>query len=222
MYTFRKIKLSHWDNAEWYFYPTSINDIFVHFHTICKREMDAGIKEYFENAIIGDDGHIWHPHPDTPFGVGVDVLSNTRGIPWIQAAVILENQTLNDRLNAFRKNNGIYLADNMKWFTDQENTGVEILEEKQLSEMEFPAEELFKYSDIRVMKWDIPGMSIRGTHWYAKVGKYDVVDKNGKMKWNTEQDAINAGRLWVDEYNRKESMNFKYVRGKKVRNKKPM
>jgi hypothetical protein len=46
-------------------------------------------------------------------------------------------------------------------------------------------------------------MSIRGTHYYAKVNKFDVIGSDGAMKWDTEIEAIKAGQWWVDEYNRK-------------------
>lgn len=220
MYTFRKIKLPGWEKAQWYFCPKSVTDVIDHFNVICKREISAGCKERVENAVVCSDGTLYHPHPETPFGVSVDILSNTMGIPWVQAAVTLENQTLNDRINSFRDSNciNLYLADNLTWFAEYENMKVEVLEEFTSSSMEFPVEEIFKYSDIRTMKWDIPGMSIRGTHYYAKVGKFDVIGPDGAMKWNTEVEAIEAGQWWVDEYNRKAAKDFTYIHGQRCVN----
>lgn len=218
MYTFRKIKLPDWTKPQWYFRPNDIMDIVNHFNTICKREISAGCKEYVENAVVCPDGTIYHPHPDTPFGASVDMLSSTMGIPWVQAAVTLENQTLNDRLEVFRdpKCINLYLADNLTWFVEYEGMHVDVIDEVGRLALEFPVEQIFTYDDIRTMKWDIPGMSIKGTHYYAKVNKFDVIGPDGAMKWNTAAEAIKAGQWWVDQYNRKASQIVKYVHGKPI------
>ena len=167
-----------------------------------------------------DDGSLYHPHPDTPFGVSVDIFATSMGMPWIQAAIMLENQTMQDRVNSFRdpKCLNMYLADNMTWIAEYDGMNIDIIEEHFSNDMEFPIETIYKYSDIRTMKWDIPGMSIRGTHWYAKVDKFDVIDKDGRMKWNTEKEAMDAGIWWVDKYNHKAAMDVKYVHGQRYVN----
>lgn len=217
MYTFHKIKLPNWDKPQWYLCANSIADVLDHFNTICKREIAAGCKEYVEKAAILPDGTMWHPHPDTPFGVAANVLENTLGIPWVQAAVTLENQTLQDRIKTFRDPNciNLYLANNMTWFAQHESMEIEVIQKYVADDLEYPIEEVFTYDDIRTMKWDIPGMSIRGKHYYAKVDKFDVIGPDGSMKWDTENEAIEAGKWWVDEYNRKASKDFQYIWGKK-------
>ena len=82
---------------------------------------------------------------------------------------------------------------------------VDVIDEVGRLALEFPVEQIFTYDDIRIMKWDIPGMSIKGTHYYAKVNKFDVIGPDGAMKWNTAAEAIKAGQWWVDQYNRKAS-----------------
>lgn len=220
MYTFRKIKLSGWSKPHWYLQANSVADVLDHFNTICRREIAAGCKEYVEDAVVCPDGSLWHPHPDTPFGVSTNVLENTMGIPWLTAALILENQTLQDRIRAFRDERciNLYLADNLTWFSEYEDMDVEMVEERMSDELIYPIEEIFTYSDIRTMKWNIPGMSIRGTHYYAKVDKFDVIGPDGSMKWNTESEALRAGRWWVDEYNRKASEGAEYMYGRKYIN----
>lgn len=224
MYTFRKIKLPNWDKPQWYFCPQSIVDVLDHFNTVGKREISAGCKEYVENSVVCPDGQIWHPHADTPFGVAVSVVENTMKVPWVQAAVMLENQTLQDRIKTFRDPNCVqlYLADNMTWFAQHDTMEIEIIEEIHSQSLDFPIEKIFTYDDIRTMKWDIPGMPIRGKHYYAKVGKFDVIGPDGSMKWDTEDEAIRAGEWWVDEYNRKASTDFYYIYGKKYRDGKPI
>lgn len=220
MYTFRKIKLPNWTKPQWYLCPNTIIDVIDHFNVVCKREISAACKEYIQNAVMCDDGSLYHPHPDTPFGVSVDIFATSMGMPWIQAAIMLENQTMQDRVNSFRdpKCLNMYLADNMTWIAEYDGMNIDIIEEHFSNDMEFPIETIYKYSDIRTMKWDIPGMSIRGTHWYAKVDKFDVIDKDGRMKWNTEKEAMDAGIWWVDKYNHKAAMDVKYVHGQRYVN----
>lgn len=207
MYAFRKIKLAGWNKPQWYLLATSITDVIDHFNTICRREIKAGCKEYVENSIFTPDipGGVYHPHPNTPWGVGVDVLASTLNIPWVEAAVRLENETLQDRLNTYRDDKCIhlYLADGLTYFGEYAGMDVEVLEVMHTQELEYPIDKIFTYEDIRTMKWDIPGMNIRGTHYYAKVGKFDVIGPDGSMKWDTEYEAMAAGMWWVDEYNRK-------------------
>lgn len=216
MYTFRKIKLPNWERPQWYFIPKTLSDVIDHFNTIVRREIKAGCKEYVEEAIVTPTKHIYHPHPDTPFGIGVDVLSNTFKIPWIEAALRLENQTLQDRIELFRKPNTInlYLGDGITWFAEYAGMNVEVFEEIELKEIIYPLEEVYKYEDVRYMKWDIPGMKIKGTHWYAKVDNIDIIDKDGNMKWNTEQEAHLAAKWFIDNYNKKAS-KFKWICGQK-------
>lgn len=217
MYTFRRIKLPNWTKPQWYLRANDVSDVLDHFNIICKREISAGCKEYVEEAVVCPDGTMWHPHPDTPFGVAANVVENTLGIPWIQAALTLENQTLQDRIKTFRDPNckNLYLADNMTWFAEYESMGVEVIQEHISHDLNYPVEEIFTYDDIRTMKWDIPGMSIKGTHYYAKVGKFDVIGPDGSLKWDTETEAMNAGMWWVDEYNRKAAMNTEYIHGQR-------
>ena len=53
----------------------------------------------------------------------------------------------------------------------------------------------FIRKDIRYIQWK------DGSHWYAKIGKYDVVDENGNQKWNTRNEAINAAYSFLKTLN---------------------
>lgn len=207
-YRFRKVKLPNWNEGMWFLCPQHITDVLDHFNIIIKREIAAAAQEHVRDAIVTSSGEVRYPHPDTPFGVGVIVLADTFGIPWWEAAVKLENQTLQDRLNAYRDSEfiNIYLGDGITWFTEPKDMDIQILEEVFLDELVYPVKKIFDYSDVRYMKWDISGMNIKGTHWYAKVGNMDVIDKDGKMKWNTEEEAHKAAEWFVDDYNRKASI----------------
>ena len=39
-----------------------------------------------------------------------------------------------------------------------------------------------------------------GQHYYAKIGKLDVLDKNGNQKWNTKEETIEAAKWYIEKY----------------------
>lgn len=56
----------------------------------------------------------------------------------------------------------------------------------------------YSRSDIKTNKW------WGGKHYYAKVGKIDVVDDYGNCKWNTEQYAYDMAVKFMDKLNNNE------------------
>ena len=48
--------------------------------------------------------------------------------------------------------------------------------------------------DVRFIVWD------SGVHYYAKIGKLDIVDKDGNRKWNTRAEAESAARWYINQY----------------------
>lgn len=62
--------------------------------------------------------------------------------------------------------------------------------------LEYPEPEVYTDKDIRYIQWK------DGSHWYVKIGKYDVVDENGNQKWNTRNEAINAAYNYLKELNK--------------------
>ena len=45
------------------------------------------------------------------------------------------------------------------------------------------------------MQWNMLGN--KGTHWYAKIGKRDIHDSEGNMKWDTKEEAENAAEWYL-------------------------
>jgi len=39
-------------------------------------------------------------------------------------------------------------------------------------------------------------------HYYAKVGKLDVTDKNGNIKWNSHKRAMEVAKEFMNELNK--------------------
>lgn len=47
------------------------------------------------------------------------------------------------------------------------------------------------YLDIKISRWP------EGKHYYAKVGKYDVQDEKGNVKWNTAKEAKRVAKTFL-------------------------
>ncbi len=41
-------------------------------------------------------------------------------------------------------------------------------------------------------------IEINGNHWYAKIGKLDIKDKDNNMKWNTKAEAEAAAKWFIE------------------------
>ena len=63
-------------------------------------------------------------------------------------------------------------------------------------ELEYPEPDTYTVNDIRYIQWK------DGSHWYAKIGKYDVVDENGNQKWDKYNDAIVAAYKFLKTLNK--------------------
>lgn len=67
-----------------------------------------------------------------------------------------------------------------------------ICDEVYKNSLVFPDVERPSIEDVNFIVWN------GGKHWYAKIGKMDVV-VNGEQKWNTKEEAINAAKSYIDE-----------------------
>ncbi len=74
----------------------------------------------------------------------------------------------------------------------------EIVEERFEDKLVYPIESHVRLEDVRYIQWNMPDLNIKGTHWYAKLGKRDVVDKDGNMKWNTKAEAEKAAEWFIE------------------------
>lgn len=208
MYHFVKIKSKlHGDEnkkGNWYFKPNSIDQVVEHFKTIFGKEISAGIHDKM-NAD-------WAKHPDTAWRYAVDCICNVKGygwdchgLPWLEEATKLENEVLQGRIRDFTKGVECLLANGVQQLCYIPEYH-EIVDEIEKDTLEYPIEEQYHFEDVRYMKWDMPGLAIKGVHWYAKIGNEDVRDKDGNMKWNTKEEAEEAARWFCQELNWKRNL----------------
>ena len=113
---------------------------------------------------------------------------------WIATASKLEKETINGRLQLFDRGCTIYLNNGLTCFSPKDN--IEYEDECWKDTLEYPEPEFYTDKDIRYIQWK------DGSHWYAKIGKYDVVDEDGNQKWNTRNKAINAAYAFLKTLNK--------------------
>lgn len=211
-YKFVRVIRKHGDkNGRWYFVPQSVEQVKEHFEKIFGKDIKAGVQERVRNMVLvadksKPDGYwVYNPHPCTPFGAVVTMLHETFGGSWALCAAKLENEVLNNRINGFNKGRQpLYDNGVVETYLLEDDV---VAEEVWKDELVYPVHEKYFIEDVRYMKWDMPGLKIKGTHWYAKIGNMDIKDEKGNMKWDTKEEAEKAAWQFV------ENLNFKRYKG---------
>jgi len=201
-YHFVKIKRKGGnENGCWYFHPQTEEQLIEHFKKVIGGEIKAGIDDWVKSSHkIADsskpEGYwIYHAHPVTPWSRVVTSLLEIEGGTFLDASVKLENQLLNQRVSTFRRGKDMYLDNGVvetRLLSDDE-----IVEERYEDNLIYPVETHVRLEDVRYMQWNMPDLNIKGTHWYAKIGKTDIVDKDGNMKWDTKAEAEKAAEWFI-------------------------
>lgn len=212
MYKFVKIQRKGWKDGHWFFKPETEEQVVEHFKKIFGAEIRDGVHDHIEHSHLvpdksnPDGSWLYTEHAITPWAKAVDVYKEVWCCSWIEAAVRLENETLNNRVGAFRKGREMYLDNGVveTMIVD----GDEIVDEISKDTLEFPIEEQCRLEEVRYMQWgksDYLALGLPescrhygGNHWYAKIGKLDIKDKDGNMKWNTREEAEAAAKWFIE------------------------
>lgn len=182
------------ESGTWFFNPRSEEQVVEHFNKIFGGEIKATVREYFENKKC-----ILEPHLLTPFGRGVQAYQEIYDESFMIAAMRLENETINERLNSFNKGQQMFFDNGVA--ETRMTKDDEIVDELELDALEYPVETQYRLEDVRYIKWNMPDLRIKGVHWYAKIGNKDIVDEDGNMKWNTKEEAEAAAKKFVNQLN---------------------
>lgn len=196
-YTFTRIRKRGTDEyGTWYFKPKSMEDVKLHWKTICASQIRDHVNERFGKAVVSDDGTITHPHPTTQFGMAVDAYVQIVNKHYALGMLDIENEAYNSRMRSFENGQDIYLSNGMTVLCPDPSV-CEIVETIETDNFTYPEQTKWTMNDVRYMQWNMLGN--KGTHWYAKIGNLDVTDKSGKMKWDTETEARDAARWFIKE-----------------------
>lgn len=191
MYTFVRIVRKDTDEyGTWFFKPKSLDNINEHWKICCSPEISKTIRERVQHLLkTGMAGH-----PTTDFGWGVDTLCSVYNLTYVEGCVNIEHQAYRNRINDFEKGREIYLAQGMTVYMLDERF-FEIAETCEKENLCYPERKNWTIDDVRYMQWNMFGNT--GEHWYAKIGKYDIRDKKGNMKWDTKKEAENAAKWFL-------------------------
>ncbi len=212
MYKFVKIQRKGSKDGHWFFKPETEEQVVEHFKKIFGSEIRDGVHDHIEHSHLVPDksepngSWVYTEHAITPWAKAVDVYKEVWHCSWIEAAVRLENETLNNRVRDFRKGHEMYLDNGVveTMMVDDD----EIVDEVVKDSLEFPIEEQYRLEEVRYMQWgkmDYLELGLPesckhygGNHWYAKIGKLDIKDKDGNMKWNTKAEAEAAAKWFIE------------------------
>lgn len=198
---YRFVKIKRGNTETWYFNPRTKEQVYEHFEKIFGAEIKDGVRDYFNGIHIhhnekdSNDVKIYREHPTTPWLRAVEVYMSIMGGTFIEAATKLENETLQQRLNSFISGKDLYL-DNGVVETRLTDTD-KIVDEYFSDTLSYPQETQVRLDDVRYIKWDMPDLNIKGKHWYAKIGKLDIIDEHNNMKWNTKEEAQKAAEWFI-------------------------
>jgi hypothetical protein len=188
MYHFIKIKRFGTISC-WYFVPKTEEEILEHWNKYISPIIKDGIRDTFNTHFKK-----LMKHPSNQYAVYLELLAKVHNQGKVNMGIFEEGRNemvkvIEQRISCFRKHNKTLLTCSMlESFKMDDDV---IVEEKDMETLTFPDEAEYNIDDVRFLQW--PG----GTHWYAKIGKFDICDDMGDYKWNCKGDAIEAAKWWV-------------------------
>ena len=186
------------DYGTWYFKPQSIEDVNLHWKEICGAEIKSHVNERFEKSVLiereGKEPYIKTPHPTTQFGMAVEAYMQVCNGIYALGMLEVENIAYQTRINSFNRGDDIYLANGMPVYMIDDRF-FEIAETVESEKFAYPTKKNWCLDDVRYMQWNMLGN--RGTHWYAKIEKRDIYDEQGRMKWDTKDEAVKAAEWFI-------------------------
>lgn len=169
----------------WYFKPENKSDVDEHWNKYVTSEIHDGVAEYVEHLKAHAEGR-YIGHYTTMWGSMIDKISEITEHPSIVSIMKQETELYYNRMRDINAGREIYLSEGLTVFMLTESF-TEIVEHYYSDTLSFPTER-YTLDDVRYIQWD------GGIHWYAKIGKIDIVDSNGNQKWNTKAEAEQAAK----------------------------
>ena len=120
-------------------------------------------------------------HFTTDWAFTCDNFAKMRGENFIMASTRLENEVWAGKVSQLFKGRTLYLREIGSYMIDSPN--FQITDRLVSDTLVYPG---YTKEDIKITKWD------GGTHYYAKIGKMDVIDREGNQKWNSRWEAQQA------------------------------
>jgi len=148
-------------------------------HTI--RE---GVQDWFDKTMKSKElfgGYVYKEHFTTNWAHMCEMFSKMRGEHFVMSSTKLENAVWAGKVSQLFKGRTLYLREIGSYMID--SPSFEITDRLVSDTLVYPG---YTKEDIKITKWD------GGTHYYAKIGKMDVIDREGNQKWNSRWEAQQA------------------------------
>lgn len=181
-YKFYKIKSKKYNFGSWWAYVVDSKESLEH---ILKTKSSHIVGEYFKakETLSKQNGHITREMSALAMacenGNSQSLLDDCRIMDDVYLKPIVE-MYISGKTLLFNYNGGYcFLYDDLE-ITDTVESDI----------YKFPQTRYTK-EDIRVSQW------ANGVHWYAKVGKDDVLDNRGRQKWDSYDKAYSAAVEYI-------------------------
>jgi len=122
----------------------------------------------------------------------LEIYCKSSGQGFMFGAADVNNKCFMTKMNAIDKYGKIFVNEAGGWFMLQEH--MKILKTVETETFKFP-DVLYTESDINISKYN------GGRHFYATVGGFQVIDKDGDTKWNTEKYAMEVAKKFMKTLN---------------------
>lgn len=185
-YKFVKVRNKKTGTYIWLFEPNGALQVIEHWQKYPMSVIREGFQFLARKIILGKMGNC-----SNDFERAVEAYANGMNTNIAYAIEKVKDDALFARLQSIEKRT-IYLNSGIQVIIiDDRFCEIEQIIEKDA--LTFPDEEKPKIEDVRFIVWD------GGTHYYAKIGKIDVVDSVGRQKWNTKAEAMKAAEWYINE-----------------------
>lgn len=145
-------------------------------HTI--RE---GVQDWFDKqkqSIKLKEDYTYVPHYTTRWAGVAQSFAEMKGTNFIKESTLLENEVHKGKSFAVIEGKTLYLREMGSYMVHTDS--IEVTDIFESDTLVYPE---YAESDIKITKWP------SGSHFYAKIGNMDVIDKDGNQKWNTHKRA---------------------------------
>ena len=185
----------------WYLKPECLDDVKEHFKKIFGQEIKEGVRDFvssrhvYKNWMGKGEDFVYDEHPTTPWNSAVSIMNDIYKESWILTGCRLENEVINNRIDYFNRGMKCFYPEGVACYCNMDDNGTYYAEAWK-DELVYPTETV-TLDDVRYMQWNMLGN--KGEHWYAKVGKRDVYDNEGNMKWNSKAEAEQAAKWFIEQ-----------------------
>lgn len=186
-YHFAKVAMKHDNPTEgcWYFVAQTEKQLREHWEKYAGADIKAGVQQLAERLSGSFCSH-WTSN----FASLVAMKCELNDQPYFIQAVLMENELFQNRLQYLKEDGVVYLLPSLTVFGYSPKLH-QIIEAVDSEKLIYPDEVIPTINDVKFLMWS------GGKHWYAKIGKVDIVDKFGNQKWDTKEEAERAAIEYI-------------------------